>query len=94
MSVPLLARSSPALDAVDKTFILSPTAGYRILGSDASFLDVLGGIRFWHVKGELKFEPGILGRLDLSDSRNWVDGIFAHEGKEASITNMVSRGLW
>jgi hypothetical protein len=70
-----------SLDAVDKTFILSPTAGYRIAGSNDSNIDVLGGIRFWHVKGELKFEPGILGRLDLSDSRNWVDGIFALKGK-------------
>jgi hypothetical protein len=70
-----------SVDAVNKTFLLSPEAGYRVLGSDASFLDVLGGIRFWHVKGELNFQPGILPGIDVSRSRNWVDGVFALRGK-------------
>ena len=68
-------------NAVEKSFILGPVAGYRLAGSDASFIDALGGIRFWHVNGELKLEPGILNGVDVSDSRNWVDGIFGLRGK-------------
>src|SRR6058998_1358111 len=33
------------------------------------------------VKGGLKLEPGIVAGIDLSDSRNWVNGIFAVKGK-------------
>jgi len=66
--------------AIGKSLILSPEAGFRIVGSDASFVDVLGGVRFWHVKGELNFKPGLLEGIDLSRSRNWVDGIFALRG--------------
>jgi hypothetical protein len=71
------------VNAVQKAFLLSPEAGYRIAGSDSAFVDVLGGIRFWHINGELKFEPGVLSAIDVSDSRNWVDGIFGLGGKMA-----------
>jgi len=47
-------------DAIGKSFLLTPVAGYRLVGSETAFLDVLGGIRYWHVNGELKLEPGIL----------------------------------
>jgi hypothetical protein len=69
------------VNVVQKSFILSPEAGYRIVGSEAAFLDVLGGIRWWHVTGELHFEPGRLREIEVSDSRNWVDGIFGLRGK-------------
>jgi hypothetical protein len=68
-------------NAIQKSFLLSPAGGYRIIGTDSSFMEVLGGIRFWHINGELKFEPGILNGIELSESRNWVDGIFALRGK-------------
>src|SRR5262245_22596378 len=67
--------------AIGKLLIVSPEAGYRLAGSEASSLDVLGGVRFWHVKGELDFDRGLLDELDLSRNRNWVDGIFALKGK-------------
>jgi hypothetical protein len=69
-------------DVTDKLLIFTPEAGYRLAGSESSFVDVLGGIRFWHVNGDLKFEPGILSGIEVSDSRNWVDGIFALRGKK------------
>jgi hypothetical protein len=78
------ATAGPLFSSVDvgeKSFILTPEAGYRLAGSEASFVDVLGGIRFWHINGELKFEPGILSGIVLSDSRSWVDGVFALRGK-------------
>jgi hypothetical protein len=70
-----------SVDVAEKSFILSPEAGYRLAGSEESFVDVLGGIRYWRIKGELKFEPGILSGIELSDSRGWVDGVFALRGK-------------
>jgi hypothetical protein len=69
------------VNAVQKSFLLGPVAGYRVVGSNEAFLDVLGGIRFWHIKGDLEFQPGLLPGFNLDGSRNWVDGIFALRGK-------------
>jgi hypothetical protein len=88
------ATSGPlfsSVDASDKSFILTPEAGYRLFGSEASCLGLLGGIRFWRIKGELQFEPGILSGLELSNTRNWVDGVFALRGKHR-IWNRWSLG--
>jgi len=68
-------------DVVKKSFIFSPEAGYRIVGSDAAFMDILGGIRFWRVKTDLRFQPGLLNAISVSGSRNWVDGIFGLRAK-------------
>jgi hypothetical protein len=68
-------------DAVAKSFILTPEAGYRIVGTEESYFDALGGIRFWSVDGELKLASGVLNSIDISNRRNWVDGIFALKGK-------------
>ena len=78
------ATSGPlfsSVKAVAKSFILTPEAGYRIAGSDESYFDALGGIRFWSVDGELNLEPGVLNGIDISNRRNWVDGVFALKGK-------------
>jgi hypothetical protein len=65
-----------------KPFLLTSEGGFRVAGSDESYVDVLGGIRFWHIKSELDFDPGaVVSGLDVSDSRSWVDGIFALKGK-------------
>jgi hypothetical protein len=70
-----------SVDATQKFFVLAPLGGYRVAGSEDSSLDLLGGIRFWHMKGELEFEPGLLEERDVSGSRNWVDGIFGLRGR-------------
>jgi hypothetical protein len=78
------ATSGPlfsSVDTVQKSFVLTPLAGYRVLGSESSFVDVLGGVRFWHVNADLKFEPGILNGIEVSRSRNWLDGIFGLKGR-------------
>jgi hypothetical protein len=68
-------------NVVQKSLILTPLAGYRILGAGSSFLDVLGGIRFWNIDANLKLAPGVLDRVEVSNDRNWVDGIFSLRGK-------------
>ena len=36
---------------------------------------MLGGIRYWHVTGELEFRPGLLPGVEVSRSRGWVDAV-------------------
>ena len=65
-----------------KTFVLDPEAGYRILDSEnGSSVDVLGGIRYWHLDATLAFRAGILPATDVSRSRDWVDGVFGLAGR-------------
>src|SRR5262245_44248345 len=70
-----------SVKAIQKSFVLDSDAGFRIVGSDAAFVDVIGGIRFWHVNAELEFRPGVLPGTDIERTRNWVDGTFALRGK-------------
>ena len=67
-----------------KTFILDPEAGYRIIENDkGSSLDLLGGIRYWHLTGTLAFRAGTLPEAQISQSRDWVDGVVGLRGKAA-----------
>jgi hypothetical protein len=70
-----------SVDAIQRSFILAPVAGYRIAGSENAFVDVLGGIRFWRVNGELKFASGLLPDVNVEGNRKWVDGIFGLRGR-------------
>jgi hypothetical protein len=72
------ATPGPLFSSVNpqqKLFILTPAAGYRVIGTDATSLDVVGGIRLWHTSTQLQFQPGVLPGLDVQDSRTWVDGV-------------------
>ena len=67
-----------------KTFVLDPEVGYRILDNDkGAFVDVLGGIRYWHLDANLAFRAGILPAVEVSRSRSWVDGVVGLRGKAA-----------
>jgi hypothetical protein len=67
-----------------KTFVLDPEAGVRILDNgQGAFLDVLGGIRYWHLNATLAFSAGILPAVEASRSRSWVDGVAGLRGKAA-----------
>ena len=68
-----------------KTFIFDPEVGYSVWNNSerGASLDVLGGVRVWHVSSELNFGAGILPAQQLEGSRNWVDGIAAVRGKAA-----------
>ena len=46
-----------------------------MLDNSQASVDMLGGIRYWHLKTELQFQPGLLPGIDVQDSRGWVDGI-------------------
>jgi hypothetical protein len=67
-----------------KTFVLDPEVGYRILDNEkGAFVDVLGGIRYWHLNATLDFNAGILPAAQASRSRSWVDGVAGLRGKAA-----------
>jgi hypothetical protein len=79
-------RSGPAFinaDADFKTFILDPEVGYRILDNPkkGAFVDVLGGIRYWHLRSDLTFHRLILPDITRTRSRQWVDGIAGLRGR-------------
>jgi hypothetical protein len=73
-----------------KTFILDPEVGYRILDNPekGAFLDVLGGIRYWHLRTDLTFNAGLLPGVTITESRDWVDGVAGLRGR-AHLTPRV-----
>jgi hypothetical protein len=67
-----------------KTFVLDPEIGYRLLDNGkGATIDVLGGIRVWHLNANLAFRAGILPAVEVSRSRGWVDGVVGLRGKAA-----------
>jgi hypothetical protein len=67
-----------------KTFIFDQEVGYRVWNnSEKGGLDVLGGVRIWHISTQLNFGAGILAAQQLNGSRNWVDGVAGVRGKAA-----------
>jgi hypothetical protein len=64
-----------------KLFLLTPEGGYRMLDATRASVDIVGGIRYWHLKTQLQFQPGLLPGADVQDSRGWVDGILGLKGK-------------
>jgi hypothetical protein len=86
------ATPGPLFSSVNpqqKLFILTPEGGYRVLDTEAMSVDVLGGIRWWHMNAELQFQPGLLPGVDVQASRNWVDGIAG-----ARARHTLARGWW
>jgi hypothetical protein len=63
------------VEIVAKLFILDPEVGYRLAEKNGSSIDVLGGIRYWHLRTELEFRPGVLAGVSAEGSRNWVDAV-------------------
>jgi hypothetical protein len=83
------ATPGPLFSSVDpqqRMLLLTPEGGYRIVDTDDTWFDVLGGIRYWHLKSELQFQPGVLPGIDLQASRGWVDGIVGVRARHA-LTN-------
>ena len=73
------------VNAKFKTFIFDPEVGYRLYDDPdkGASVDVLGGMRVWHVSTEFDFGAGILPALNVEGSRNWVDAIVGLRGKTA-----------
>lgn len=77
-----------------KTFIFDPEVGYRVLDhpDKSASIDVLGGVRVWHVSTDLAFGAGILPATEVQGSRNWVDGVVGLRGKAALSPKLFITG--
>jgi opacity protein-like surface antigen len=71
-----------------KETIIEPAVAYRVLKTERGSIDLLGGVRFWHVKPHLTFQPRILPLVDVEESRNWADPIVGARGT-ASLSPRV-----
>jgi hypothetical protein len=60
-----------------KTFILDPEVGYRITENPdrKQSLDIVGGVRYWHLETNLNFGAGILPAASATRSKGWVDAV-------------------
>jgi hypothetical protein len=78
---PLFSKAS----ADFKTFVLDPEVGYRIRANPEKgrFIDVLGGVRYWHLRADLNFDAGLLSAKSASGSKDWTDGVIGFRGRAA-----------
>jgi hypothetical protein len=58
-----------------KEFFFDPEAGYHLERKNTS-IDLLGGVRIWHLSTSLEILPGTLLERKGSASKNWVDPVF------------------
>ncbi len=68
------------IDVEVKEAIVEPSVAYRVLKTERGSIDVLGGVRFWHVNTHLTFQPRILPLVDVEGSKNWADPIVGARG--------------
>jgi len=68
-----------------KTFVLDPEVGYRIAANPEKgrFVDVLGGVRYWHLRADLNFDAGLLSARSATGSKDWADGVIGVRGRAA-----------
>ena len=71
-----------------KETIIEPSVAYRVLKSERGSVDLLGGVRVWHVKSHLTFQPRILPLVDVEGSKTWADPIVGARGT-ASLSPRV-----
>jgi len=76
------------IDVEVKEVIVDPQVGYRVVSAERGTIDVLAGVRIWHVKTHLTFQPRILPLVDVEESRNWADPVVGARGT-ASLSPRV-----
>jgi hypothetical protein len=82
---PTPGRLFSSASAGFKTFILDPEVGYRLAANPEKgrFIDVLGGIRYWHLTVDLGFDAGRLSARSATGSKDWTDAVFGLRGRTA-----------
>ncbi len=81
-----------SVDVSSETFAGLLGAGYSVLRNDKSNLDLVGGVRVWHVSTEISFSGGFLDGRDVSDSATWVDGLVGVRGNYSITDNFYLTG--
>jgi hypothetical protein len=66
-----------------KTFILDTEVGYRVAenAEKGRSLDIVGGVRWWHLETNLNFAAGLLPARSATASRGWLDAVGGLRGK-------------
>jgi hypothetical protein len=74
-----------------KAFILDPEVAYRIAANPdtGTFIDVLGGVRYWHLRADLNFDAGLLSARSATGSKDWADAVIGMRARAA-----ISRKLF
>jgi len=77
-----------------RTFIFDPEVGYRVAANQEKrrSLDLLGGIRIWHLRANLDLDPGLLSARSASRSKSWVDAIVGARGRIGVTKKIVLIG--
>ena len=78
----------PDVELQVKETIIEPAVAYRVLKVERGAIDLIGGVRFWHVKPHITFQPRIQQLVDVEDSKNWADPIVGAKGT-ASLSPRV-----
>ena len=68
------------IDVKVKETIIDPEIGYRAVKSERGTIDLLAGVRIWHVKPHITFQPRILPLVDLEESKTWADPVVGARG--------------
>lgn len=63
-----------------KEIVVTPQVGYRVAQYEKGAIDILGGVRIWHVKSHVTFQPRILPLVDEEGSKTWADPIVGARG--------------
>jgi hypothetical protein len=73
---PLYSGAELKNDVVFATMALA----YRVYSDNRAAIDVAAGARFWDVKFELDFHPGLLAGQNAERSESWIDPIVGLRG--------------
>jgi hypothetical protein len=68
------------IDVEVKETIIEPAVAYRVFKGERGSIDLVGGVRFWHVKPHITFQPLILPLVDVEGSKNWADPVVGARG--------------
>jgi hypothetical protein len=80
------------IDVKVKEIVITPEVGYRVLQLEKGSIDILGGVRIWHVKSHLTFQPRILPLVDVEGTKNWADPIVGARGTVTVSPRTFLRG--
>jgi hypothetical protein len=82
-----------SVDVTSETFAGLIGAGYSILQDSRGQLDVVAGVRLWHVSTDISFSGGDLNGASFNDNATWVDGMAGVRAKY-SLTDSIYVSGW
>ena len=68
------------IDVEVKEIVVTPEVNYRVFRAERGTIDLLAGVRVWHVNTHLTFQPRILPLVDVEGSKTWADPIVGARG--------------